>query len=567
MKLRPAQLILPLFGLYLATLAVSCTTAPEPQLGGPLETLDNLVQMQLSEIGELKKPEELTLTQPNLKLRKRPYHGPRISLSVENVDIKTILFQIAQEVDQNIIIHPGISETATVDLKNVTLTEALDSLLSPLRLHYEVENGFIRIAPEKMETRIFHLNYILSRREGASGLVSARGRTAIWDAGAAAAPGASTFTGKSGFASSVRSFEETDLWREIEAGLREIVWQKKEAGVHPPTLAPNAAEKMLPGDPVRAIYGDESRTRPYFSINRQSGIIMVREYPDVLNHVAAFLEAVEGSVQRQVFIQAKFVEVVLNNQYRRGIDWTEVNPLGITRAEVAGFENSSAHRSKGVAYGVGNASQEVILKALARQGDVTVLSSPKIATLNNQRAVIRVGTEDIFFVPQTRPANGGAAAAREFIPSPLSLGIVLDVLPQVNVNGTIMMSINTSISEKTGERVSPDGVTVVPVIGVRESNNVIICENGQTIVIGGLMSLRKEVRNSPVPGLGSLPVIGSLFQVGELNEKKTELVIMLTPEIMTGMAIDDRFRIEENRLWQLGNSRSAGSNISSSFQK
>jgi len=129
---------------------------------------------------------------------------------------------------------------------------------------------------------------------------------------------------------------------------------------------------------------------------------------------------------------------------------------------------------------------------------------------------------------------------------------VLDVVPQINPNGQIMMSINTSITEKAGERTSPDGVNVVPILDVRESNNVVLAQHGQTIVIGGLMKTKKEVDDNSVPFLGSIPYMGKLFHWDQETESKTELVIMLTPEIMAGKAIDDKFSSESSKLRNLG---------------
>ena len=181
-----------------------------------------------------------------------------------------------------------------------------------------------------------------------------------------------------------------------------------------------------------------------------------------------------------------------------------------------------------------------------------MLSSPKIATLNNQRAVIKVGTDDIFFSPQTTAATTTSAASVEYVPESITIGLILDVVPQINPNGQIMMSINTSITEKAGERTSPDGINVVPILDVRESNNVVLAQHGQTIIIGGLMKVKKEVDDNSVPLLGAIPYVGRMFHWSNETELKTELVIMLTPEIMAGQAVDEKFNSESSRLRNLG---------------
>lgn len=442
--------------------------APEPQEGA-------------------QKPGELTLTQSELKLKKPRARGPRFDLSAREVPVKTILLALAEKLEKNIVVDPAIDETATLELKNVTLEEALVHLLVPNGLVQQVEEGIIRVSREKMEVRLFHLNYVLSRREGRSGLASHPG------------------LGAGETSSAVLSSEEANLWKEIEQGLRDLV------------------HGATPGG------GNKNASGPYFSIQQQAGIIQVSHYPHTLLKVARFLEEVEGSVQRQVFIQAKIIEVSLNEENQLGIDWAKVNP----RASAPG-------RRPAPSTGVHDGRPEVVIEALSRQGQVRMLSSPKIATLNNQRALIKMATEAVYFRPQAVGGRTGYAA------QPVTEGIVLDVVPQINPNGTIMMSINTSISERAGERVSPDGMSVVPVLDVRQSNNVVLAGNGQTIVIGGLMKKTQRAEE------GSQPLFGGLFHSDREAEAKTELVILLTPEIMVGDAVDDRYDLEIERLQTLG---------------
>jgi len=210
--------------------------------------------------------------------------------------------------------------------------------------------------------------------------------------------------------------------------------------------------------------------------------------------VAEFIEAVEGSVQRQVFIQAKIIEVTLNDDYKLGIDWKQVSPFSIVKTNGSLIANTTitGAATANFSYDPSATVISLILDALSEQGEVSVLSSPKIATLNNQRAVIKVGTEDIFFIPETTKATTSSVAWVEYIPSTITIGIVLDVVPQINPNGDIMMSINTSITEQSGERTYPDGINIVPIVDVRESNNVVLAQHGQTIVIGGLMKTKKK---------------------------------------------------------------------------
>ncbi|MBT5550885.1 MAG: hypothetical protein HOJ79_10445 [Nitrospina sp.] len=504
-------------------------------------------------------------------------------MSARGVDIKNVLFALSQEIEQNIIIEPGVNQLATVDLKDVTLEEALEGLLPPLRLIYEIDEKFIRVQREEMQTRTFFLNYVISRRVGNSNLTSSSGSSGTTSSSGG---GSGESDANTRSTSSVAASEETDIWSELSTGLKFIVTpsastaegagdsseSSSESSASSETSSEGGDSSGLvasllggadPSSSVETTGGDdeeelaapsveEDKERSFLVINRQAGMIVVKDFPDILLQVAEFLEAIEGSVQRQVFIQAKIVEVTLNDDFQLGINWGKVSPYTITHAGGSSLANTIIGGAADFTYGLARGNFSVVVDALSKQGQVSVLSSPKIATLNNQRAVIKVGTEDIFFRPEVTAATTTSAATTEFIPQAITIGIVLDVVPQINPNGQIMMSINTSITEKAGERTSPDGVNVVPILDVRESNNVVLAQHGQTIVIGGLMKTKKEVDDNSVPFLGSIPYMGKLFHWDQETESKTELVIMLTPEIMAGKAIDDKFSSESSKLRNLG---------------
>jgi len=214
---------------------------------------------------------------------------------------------------------------------------------------------------------------------------------------------------------------------------------------------------------------------------------------------------------------------------------------------IQGGGGSSGNRSRQArGYINGDARLDEMLATLSLQGDVSVIASPRIAALNNQRAVIKVGIQDTVFVPDTTSSKDETGTG--YIPQPADLGIVLDVVPQINVNGDVIMSVFTSVKRKVGERQAPDGQYGVPIVEVRESNNVVLARNGQTVVIGGMSEAQKE----PVQGVS---IIGNLFHQDRTGYERSELVILLTPEIMVGEAIDDRWRIEEKRLRRFGFNR------------
>ncbi|NIQ00907.1 MAG: hypothetical protein GWM98_11190 [Nitrospinaceae bacterium] len=523
--------------------------------------------------------------------------GPRFTLSAQEADIQNVLLALSREIQQNFVMDPQITQKVTLDLKNVTLQEALEHILKPLRLDYKIEGRFVKIFRQKMKTRMFRMNYIISRRAGSSNLRSTSGQGTAAGSSVVGVqnPGllglnnqGQNAQGVGRTSTNLFTSEETDLWREIFHGLRRIVTGadtisldasqfKRKASVPGQTrrAAPggrqfgkDVAKQSGSGVSAKKTEAESKEQRGYFSISRQSGLVIVKDYPDVLLQVAEFLEAVEGSAQRQVFIMAKIMEVSLNEQFQLGIDWSKVNPLNILHDNDPGIfqdfpDTFNLSRVPGVNqlgtfvtgqsglfYGISNTQINVVIDALQEQGNVSVLSSPKIATLNNQRAVIKVGKEDIFFLPQVIPATTTTAATTQFIPSSLTIGIVLDVLPQINADGKVMMSINTSVSERVGERISPDGTNAVPVLDVRESNNVVMASSGQTIVIGGLMKNTRQRNKDDVPFLSKIPILGYFFQHWDDADQKTELVIMLTPQVVAGDSYDKLSTREIERIDQ-----------------
>jgi MSHA biogenesis protein MshL len=516
---------------------VSCATQEELRKAKAEPGLENLVEVQPATPSapfKQKKPApllELTLPQLDLVPKKPPAKGPRFSLSAEDVDVKTILLALSKEIDQSIMIDPTISKKVTLNLSRVTLGEMLDHVLTPLHLQYEIEGEFIQVTPLEMQTRVFHLNYLISRRQG-SGKLQASVGTPLRTS---AVPGNSS--------SQIFSSEETDLWQEIAFGLRQMI------ATQIPAVPLN--NNVSGGKALESGKGNDLVTAGYVSINKQAGIIVVKAFPEDLLRVAEYLEEVEGSVQRQVFIQAHIIRVALKDEYKTGIDWNQISSLSIPRPG----EDPSSGDGSGQAHGFlnGEAQLDEMLEMLSHQGDVSILASPRIAALNNQRAVIKVGTEDSIFVPDTTTSTNETRTG--FISQPVDLGIVLDVVPQINVNGNVMMSVFTSVRRKAGERQSPDGQYEVPVVDVRESNNVVLARNGQTVVIGGMRKTQKQPVQGGTAPLLKMPILGNLFHQDRTGYEKSELVILITPEIMVGEAIDDRWRIEEKRLKQFGFNR------------
>jgi len=408
------------------------------------------------------------------------------TLSFRKADVHEILTILSRESKLNIIVDPDVRGEVTVDLKEVTLDKALVCLLAPLRLDYKREANLIRVSPVKIQTRMFTLNY-LSTKRGASGMVS----------GSSGRAGEGGETGGMGSFIKVETSDTVELWKEIEEGLK-------------------------------AISSGEGR----LVINKVSGSILATDFPQNLARIAQFLETIEGSAQRQVMIQTRIIEVTLSDEYQVGLNWAAlkvgdfpilsqtINPVGkIFQIGISGHNFSA------------------LLGAMSKQGKIDILSSPKVSTLNNQPAVIKVATEDVFWERESVSSAEGVISSGT--PRWITVGILLKVTPQIGSDGLIIMDIHPSITEKVGESVSSEG-DIAPILDVRETSTVAKVRDGQTIVIAGLLQKKETKEIISVPFLGKIPLLGAIFRRTVKEKKKTELVIMLTPTLMVGNEIENQ---------------------------
>jgi type II secretory pathway component GspD/PulD (secretin) len=242
-------------------------------------------------------------------------------------------------------------------------------------------------------------------------------------------------------------------------------------------------------------------------------------------------------------IEARILEVSLNERFSAGVDWSLIPrelqlPLfGATAGTLPGgaiVSQSLAPAGQVFQFGLASARTglKMLISALEQQGTVTTLSSPKVSTLNNQKAVIKVATDDIFFTQTTQREPLTGVVTQIVQPNTITEGIVLDVTPQIGEDA-ITMNIRPSISERLGEARSPTG-DVVPVLAVRATDTVVRVRDGQTVVIGGLMQQRSSRNRSGVPGLQRAPVVGRAFSNRQNTDSKVELVILLTPTLVVG---------------------------------
>ncbi|NWG04047.1 MAG: hypothetical protein HXY44_14435 [Syntrophaceae bacterium] len=484
------------------------------------------------------------------------------SLYARDSNVQDVLLAFSKESELNMVIDPELSGKVTIDLKGVTLKEALEAILTPLGWAYRVDGKFIKISRPQMETRMFTLNYIATRRGGKREVYASTSTggglqtSTLPGQQTALSPGGT----RSGYTDLV-SIDDMDLWKEIQKGLEAYIFGTVE-------------EKEASTEKEQVTWTRSDGKGKKLVINRSTGVILVTDYPINLNKVASYLEVMEGSSQRQVTIHAKIMEVILSDEHKEGINWKVIEGLprstnlawGLTnKAGTTGYPGSTTGYVGGASttggtsatsidtpglfkikpYGgilaIGAGGTEValsdIMQAISEQGDVKILSSPTISTLNNQKAIIRVGNQDVFFIT-------GAVATQTTVtqiiqPMTIDIGIILDVTPQIAEDGTIIMNIHPSITDKTGEKTTPDGKSTFPLLSIRETDTTVKVRDGQTIIIAGLIQEKNEESYIGVPILDSVPLLGGLFRYKSNKKRNSELVIMITPTLQVGKKVED----------------------------
>ena len=405
--------------------------------------------------------------------------------------ITDLLLMLVRDTRLSVVPDPDVQGTFRGELKDVTLRQALEMILQPHGYDYSVQGNLIRVFKRRLETRRFDLNYVITRRTGSRTLSAS---SAITPSGG---PGMSPATPSSGQGSSaeVTNIDAGDIFADLATG-------------------------------VQTLLSPEGR----FNMDKKAALLQATDYPDRLDQIQLYLDAVQNRAMRQVQIQAMVIEVVLDDEFAAGLNWHRLVERAGDSISVTQSVAPTAGRT--MTGGLNIKDLTGLMNALASQGTVNVMASPTVNAMNNEPAIMRVGTQDVFFrtTTQTDAATGRILHTTE--PQAITEGVVLSVTPQIASDGMINMSIAPSLTERTGQATSRFGDTA-PVLSVREADTLVRVHDNETIVIAGLMDERARPEVRKVPLLGDLPGVGKIFRGERTSRRKTDLVILLTPTIMT----------------------------------
>ena len=467
------------------------------------------------------------------------------SLDMVGQDLPTVLRELAATFGLGHQIDPSVQGQVTMSLSDVTLEGALNALVLPYGYQYQVQANVLRVIPARLETRIYELDYVSVARVGTSSTVIQRTLGSGRSSGAAATNtgvGASGFGGVGG--GSITSTTVADFWDGLRLALEGIVFAGAAGGdsvVASSTSTTGSAASTVAGSSVRGpAAASRSAGGRRLTIDPLPGLVSVTAAPEILAEVEAYIIAIERSVQRQVLLEAKIVEVRLNDNFEFGIDWSLVRRIGgVNLAFNAGATGTQFTLDDDD--GDVDDSINIVLRALESQGDVNVLQTPQLSVLNNQPASFAVTTDDVFFeitrTPVIGPTGGTIGFTQEIVPVQVSAGITLDVVAQIGADNVISMNVRPSITDIIAERTVElqDGTQAsAPVIDRRETDTMVRVRDGETAVIGGLMTTREGRDRTGIPGLRDLPLIGPIFGSTSQSTEKRELVIFITPRIVAG---------------------------------
>lgn len=472
---------------------------------------------------------------------------PRIDLLVNNANAREVFLSIVADTRYSMLMHPDVSGTLSVTLRGVTVKEALEAIRDVYGYDFKIEGRRIIVYAPTLQTRIFTVNYPHSQRQGRSELrVSSGSATPNTTAtgGAAASTGVTPTAQSAGQtsvtqarpdSSRVSTSSNSDFWTELADSVRSLVG--------------NGAGRNVVVSP-------------------QAGIMAVRAMPEELRQVEKFLKATQASVERQVMLEAKIVEVELRDGFQSGINWgafssdsnltTLVGVLGSGIASnnpllaagsnvIGGAVPVPSVAAGGGLFGLALATSQfaAVLGFLETQGNVQTLSSPRIATLNNQKALLKVGSDD-FFVTNvtggtTSTSGVSGVAGSTTLPTltltPFFSGVALDVTPQVDDGNSIMMHVRPSVSsvvEKSKEiDLGSVGLYKLPLASssVNETDTMVRIQDGNIVAIGGLMQSAASNSSSGLPGTTNSP-ISFLFGNKAVASRKKEVVVLIKPTII-----------------------------------
>ncbi|EHK0840275.1 TPA: pilus (MSHA type) biogenesis protein MshL [Vibrio parahaemolyticus] len=454
----------------------------------------------------------------------------RFRIQANAVEARSFFASLVKGTEYSVAIHPAVQGNITVNLSDVTLDEVLSVVQNMYGYDVMKSGKVIQVYPAGMRTVTIPVDYLQFKRSGRSLTSIVTG--SVTSAGTSNSGGSSDSSDSSDSNNSnngndssttstggtrIETITESDFWPMLQQAVANLIGSGKGQSV---------------------------------VVTPQAGVITVRAFPDDIREVREFLGVSQERMQRQVILEAKILEVTLSDGYQQGINWSNLSAsIGNSGSIIANRPASALPPLDAIGTLLGGQTNvtisdgnfEAVLNFMSTQGDLNVLSSPRITAANNQKSVIKVGTDQYFVTELSSNAGNGenSNAVPEVELTPFFSGISLDVTPQIDNKGNVFLHVHPAVIEVTEEvkqlNLGGDFQNIqLPLAksSIRESDSVIRAKDGDVVVIGGLMKQQNVEQVSKVPFLGDVPALGHLFRNTSNVTQKTELVILLKPTVV-----------------------------------
>ena len=451
--------------------------------------------------------------------------GTKISEFVDQLSDECAFSVIVTDPEAEKVLEKNLNKTK---LKNLTIDEVLNLILTENNLNYTLENNVLKVS--YVQTKTFNIDYIISQRKSNGStdilLSSNTGQTST---STTAASGANE-SGQSETGITIETTDEVKFWDELDQELLQVL--------------------NRPEDVYEA-------KEPIININ--SGMITVSATVKQLKRLEQYLDELQKKVQYQVLIDVNLLSVTLSDGSSTGIDWSQLYALQNIQMtmDTEKWRNVDTYTEGVIEDGLYNnpltgepykavgqllsikASADIneVIKFLKTQGDVQSVSNPKVLTLNNQPALITVGTEYFYQVKETGTSTttgGGITQQLENVSiNSVFAGVLLDITPEISHDGTITLKINPSLTQ-TRQQLGADNSDrqMPPDLDRRQLASVVTVKDGERIILGGLINSRNNIEGNKVPVLGDIPILGYLFKYEEKVKTTEELVMIIQPRII-----------------------------------
>ena len=442
--------------------------------------------------------------------------------TTEKVSGLELLTQIADSCNFSIIVKDNFAadqikkDLYGINIKNLSLEEIFNLIISDNDLFYEYNKNFLKISA--LKTKTFKVDYVTSVRQGTANL------NASVDATITAGDTGGTNTGNGD--NSINSVETFDFWKTV---LSEVT-----------SIMNTGSEEYTAKAPI---------------VNSNAGLVTVTGTKQQLDRVGKYLKMMQESLHKQVLIDVSILSVNLEKGHDTGVNWSKfrVNLNSTTKFNNSSKNGSGSHSiyannvnpiDSGLSF-VDNKLAIVndavftmtgLIDFLNTNGNTEVISSPKVLSMNNQQALITIGDNINYRVDSsTNSATDGSTVSSSYDNFSIFIGVLLNITPQITDKNEIILRINPSVSSF---KYSNDNVkqttprVIAPDTTEKKLSTIVKVKNGNTIILGGLIAHSEAHDKSNVPVLSDIPILGNAFKHDGVTKTTKELVFVITPRII-----------------------------------